>query len=64
MMGLSQAVGIAQGVMGVFGALSGVPAGYIADRTRRDTTLHVFGAVTLGVYHGNGRQPIILVHRT
>lgn len=34
--------------MGVFGALSGVPAGYIADRTRRDTTLHVFGAVTLG----------------
>ncbi len=43
-----QAVGIAQGVLGVFGAVSGVPAGYIADHTRRDRTLHGFGVVQIG----------------
>ena len=44
----NQAVGIAQGVMGVFGAASGVPAGFIADHTRRDRTLRGFGVVQLG----------------
>lgn len=43
-----QAVGIAQGVLGIFGAVSGVPAGYIADHTRRDRTLFGFGVVQLG----------------
>ena len=46
-----QAVGIAQGVLGVFGAVSGVPAGYIADHTRRDRTLHGFGVVQIGAHN-------------
>ena len=46
-----QAVGIAQGVMGVFGAAAGVPAGYIADHTRRDRTLFGFGIVQMGAVY-------------
>ena len=46
----AQAVGVAHGVLGVFQGLSGVPAGCVADRTRRDRTLRVFGTVTLGAW--------------
>ena len=52
--GTRQAVGIAQGVLGVFGAVSGVPAGFIADHTRRDRTLFGFGIVQLGARHARG----------
>ena len=57
--GRRQAVGIAQGVMGVFGAASGVPAGFIADRTRRDKTLRGFGIVQLGERRMNAMLSIL-----
>ncbi|KAK9823877.1 hypothetical protein WJX72_006127 [[Myrmecia] bisecta] len=38
-------VGLAEGIQGTCNALSAIPAGRLADKTRRDTLLRFFGAV-------------------
>lgn len=40
-------VGIAEGIFGIFCAAAGVPAGWVADRVRRDRTLRICGFVML-----------------
>ena len=45
-----QSVGIAEGIFGTFCAASGIPAGWCADRIRRDRTLRFCGIVMLGEY--------------
>ena len=43
-----QALGAAQGILGLTGALAGVSAGFVADRcSRRDRTLRAFGVLSL-----------------
>jgi F0F1-type ATP synthase assembly protein I len=42
-------VGIAEGIFGIFCAAAGIPAGWIADRMRRDRTLRLCGFVMLGM---------------
>lgn len=46
---LRKYVGIAEGIFGIFCAAAGIPAGWIADRMRRDRTLRLCGFVMLGV---------------
>jgi len=41
-------VGIAEGVFGIFCVASGLPAGWLADRMRRDRLLRIFGCLMLG----------------
>jgi len=43
-----QMVGIAEGVFGIFCVASGLPAGWLADRMRRDRLLRIFGCLMLG----------------
>ena len=45
---LHQYVGIAEGIFGIFCAAAGIPAGWLADRMRRDRTLRLCGFVMLG----------------
>lgn len=47
---LHQYVGIAEGIFGIFCAAAGIPAGWIADRMRRDRTLRLCGFVMLGMF--------------
>ena len=46
---LRKYVGIAEGIFGIFCAAAGIPAGWIADRMRRDRTLRLCGFVMLGL---------------
>jgi hypothetical protein len=48
---LHQYVGIAEGIFGIFCAAAGIPAGWLADRMRRDRTLRLCGFVMLGARH-------------
>ena len=43
-------VGIAEGVFGIFCVASGLPAGWLADRMRRDRLLRIFGCLMLGAH--------------
>ena len=43
-----QAVGIAEGFFGIFCVAGGLPAGWLADRMRRDRLLRIFGCIMYG----------------
>lgn len=47
-------VGLVQGIQGIFIPLASFPGGYLADRTRRDAVLKVFGVA------GFGEAPLFL----
>ena len=54
-----QAVGAAQGVLGLTAALAGVSAGCAADHcSRRDRTLRAFGILSLGESLGWAYYPV------
>ena len=60
-----QMVGIAEGVFGIFCVASGLPAGWLADRMRRDRLLRIFGCLMLGARpHPWQGPPIAAGHGT
>ena len=44
----NKSVGIAEGIFGTFCAAAGLPAGWLADRFRRDRTLRMCSFIMLG----------------
>ncbi len=63
----NQSVGIAEGIFGTFCAASGIPAGWFADRMRRDRTLRLCGFIMLGgariaLFPARGKRMAAIMH--